>query len=186
MDKFFNDLKKFMIQESQEQKFNACEYFHTLHQHKDKLTELIHTYENHNCYFSYTVDNTDGYTDGVISIHFNNWQEGSYYYDIVLSSNQMWGGYCQCTPEDEGYNPIHDCCGLGCDYNAPSFNIKKISNVAGEDFTGHERDMWLLQEQWDKDMGIYKEDKNNAQIKEIEKQIASLQKRRVELQLFNS
>jgi len=178
MSKFFDDIKELLIEESNEHDFNACDYYHVLLQNKNELKQVIDDYEMNNCYFYYKSDSTEGYTDGKIYIYFSDWQNHNYHYEIELLPDRRSLGYCQCTSKDDEYNPIYNCCGIECDWDAPSFNISKIEYIGGGSFSGLQKDLWTLREEWNNDIKGYKNKIKNDKVEYIEKQIEELQKRK--------
>ena len=144
-------LKKKMVAEAEEHNFDACEYYETILQHKEKLVPLLNDAEKFSdVAIYYHEDDTNGYTNGCFSIQFNNGCQSyaKYVYEITLKHDPRHWGYCGCEPSDEGYNPIYKCCGDGCDWDAPSIDIERIDNIADFSFDGAERDLWELRNKW--------------------------------------
>lgn len=57
-----------------------------------------------------------------------------------LEYDGIYNGFCKCTSDMEGYNPIYQCCGNGnCDYAEPylkkinSFKEKRVKNFLPKD-----------------------------------------------------
>lgn len=42
------------------------------------------------------------------------------YLELRLREEPHYDGYCDCTPDMEGYYEEHECCGRGCDYHEPT------------------------------------------------------------------
>jgi len=109
----------------------------------------------------YDEDNSMGYTNGKIRIlieKLNDEKESDYiidaYYDycyyIEFTKDERHWGYCECEPEDEGYNEKYRCCGNnGCDFTAPSFRIEKVINLGNYVWKGQEKDYWEYQEKFE-------------------------------------
>ena len=115
-----------------------------------------HTY----CINGYDEDNSMGYTNGKIRILIekpDNEKESEYmvdvYYDycyyIEFTKDERHWGYCECEPEDKGYNEKYRCCGNGCDFTASAFRIKKVISLGSYAWEGQERDYWKYQEQFE-------------------------------------
>jgi hypothetical protein len=145
----------------------------------------------------YDEDYINGYTNGEIRILIEKPEEekeSEYlvdafedycYYIEFLFDERMWG-YCQCTPEDEGYNEKYKCCGVGCDWVAPAIRITKEVDLGYYKWEGYERDYWEYEKQF------YKKEENKSKkveeykkqqrIKEIQRQIKQLQEELEKLQ----
>ena len=119
----------------------------------DDITK--HTY----CINGYDKDYSEGYTNGKIKILIEktedekkskHWADAyyNYYYCIEFLYDERHWGYCECTPEDKGYNEKYECCGDGCDWNSPSFKIEKITNLSYCTWKGQEKDYWKFEEQF--------------------------------------
>lgn len=185
-DKFFRALKEFLLREYKDDLLTFVGYYETLLQHKDKLQPLFDDLEKWKFDIRYENDNSEGYTDGKFEVHLyqtdphNNGdgfydEYASYHYEIELLDDQRMRSYCQCTPEDEGYNPKYDCCGEGCDWYAPSFRLTKIDTMLHQSFNGDAKDLWKLEEQWDEYLIRYKEKQKQLQLEEIEERIRDLE-----------
>jgi len=115
-----------------------------------------HTY----CINSYDEDYSGGYTNGKIKIlieksedekESEHWVDAYYdycYYIEFLHDERHWG-YCECSPEDKGYNEKYKCCGNGCDWNSPAFSIEKIVSLGNYAWVGQEKDYWKYEEQFE-------------------------------------
>lgn len=178
MNSFLAKIKEFMIDNSKNGDFDACEYYSTLDQHQNKLQMIIDDCENYEYYFRYTPDDSGGYTEGKIGLYFQPYQQATYHYEIELLHDERYWGYCQCTPEDEGYDPVANCCGTGCDWVAPRINIVKIDNIAWFSFDGYEKDLWELQAKWKQSENDVEDKHKQEQINYIDNQIAELIKRK--------
>jgi hypothetical protein len=132
----------------------------------------IHKY----CVNGYDEDNSQGYTNGRIRILIekpDDEKESDYmvdaYYDYCyyiefLYDERNWG-YCECSPEDEGYNEEHNCCGCGCDWIAPSFRLTKEISMGGASWNGYARDYWEYKEKF------YNSEKNkNEEVEKYQKE----------------
>ena len=70
-------------------------------------------------------------------------------YDIIIKEDFRMIGYCMCGETDEGYDEIHKCCGVKCDWCKPTFFIKKIEYIAHRvDFKGLQKDLWKAEDEF--------------------------------------
>ncbi len=138
----------------------------------------------------YNEDYTNGYTNGKIRILIEKPEEEKeseylvdafedYCYYIEFLSDRISQGYCQCTPEDEGYNKEYKCCGVDCDWVASAIRITKEIYLGYYTWKGLERDYWEYKKQFykkeenkNKEVEEYK---RQQRIKEIQRQIEQLQ-----------
>jgi len=113
-----------------------------------------HTY----CINGYDEDYFGGYTNGKIEISIEKLDEEkeneyevyyNYYYCIEFLYDERHWGYCECEPEDEGYNEKYKCCGNGCDFTAPAFSIKKVISLGNYSWEGQEKDYWEYKEKFE-------------------------------------
>lgn len=103
----------------------------------------------------------------------------NYHYEIHFSSNERYLGYCECQPGDEYYNEDYQCCGHGCDWDAPTVTVYKCYDVDDGVWNGDEHDYWDFEDAFYKDdlelKARIEEEAKRQRIKELEKQIASYQ-----------
>ena len=103
----------------------------------------------------------------------------NYHYEIHFSSEARYWGYCQCKPEDEDYNEEHQCCGHGCDWDAPAVTVYKCYDVDYGEWEGDEHDYWDFEDAFYKDdlelKARREEEAKQQRIKELESQIDSYQ-----------
>lgn len=147
---------------------------------------------------SYEEDHSEGYTNGKIRILIEKSEEekesqyliDAYYdycYYIEFLFDQRHWGYCQCTPEDEGYNPKYDCCGCGCDWDAPAFRLIREYVLGCSSWDGEERDYWNYKEQFEVNEQNKNEEVENFKKEqkklELEAEIARLQVKLNELDI---
>ena len=180
---FFEDLKKYLINEEYEHLPKLIPYYETLLIHKNKLKEILADYEQYHMDLQYIEnDEHDYYTEGTIDIYFyHNNVSVDYHYEIELSHRDEMQGYCQCTPEDEGYNEEHTCCGYGCDYYFPEVYIKKVTGIASAYFEGYANELWELEKKWDKYLSDHHEEKKKVELERIEERIRELEEKRANL-----
>lgn len=166
-------------------------------QNIDQCKEFIEDISKNRYYINgYEEDNSEGYTNGKIRILIekpDEEKESEYmvdayhdycYYIEFLYDERMWG-YCQCSPEDEGYNEKHKCCGHGCDWTAPAISITKEINSGYYKWQGDEADYWTYKEEFltneqnkNEEVEKYKKEQEKESIR---RQIASLQSKLDEL-----
>jgi hypothetical protein len=148
------------------------------------------------CINGYEADNSGGYTNGKIRILIEKTDEEKEsisivdaYYDYCyfiefLYDERMWG-YCECSPEDEGYNEKHKCCGMGCDWYSPAFRLTKENYLGYSSWEGQEKDYWEYEKKFlanEKNKSEEVEKFQNKQRKKnIENRILELQKELEEL-----
>lgn len=173
---FLDRLKKVMVEESESRRFSACRYFETILQHKDELKPLLQDAENFSDVDIYYDEyDYEGYTNGNFKIRFNNGFQfyAPHEYKLELLRDDRHWGYCECKPSFEGYDPIHKCCGNGCDWTAPRVSIDRIECIADFSFDGYERDMWELEKKWNGKQDLENERLTN-QINYIDEEIQRL------------
>lgn len=181
MDEFLNKLKEFMIKEVTNSHISICGYYHTFKQNIEALNKIVDDISNYKYWFQYDEDNDEGYTNGKILIYLENDEypyQANHYYKFTLGEDERNWGYCQCTPEDIDYDPVHNCCGNGCDWSAPSISIDKIEYINGFSFDGIERDLWKLEKEWSGEEDKLELKYKQEQVKILEQQIEELEKRK--------
>ncbi|EXG87742.1 hypothetical protein K413DRAFT_4640 [Clostridium sp. ASBs410] len=102
---------------------------------------------------TYYKDETGGYSNGSVVISFYRTKGDTTYADIsdityVIDfdiDERPWG-YCECTSADEDYREDKQCCGHGCDWEAPGVSIKKVTNIAYHSWEGDEHDFWEFED----------------------------------------
>lgn len=119
----------------------------------------------------YENERYDVYADGEIRIHIIKSEPVDYCYCIKFLYDERYWGYCQCTPDDEGYNPKYKCCGNGCDWIAPAFSITKEVFLGDYKWEGYEKDYWKYEEKF------YQNEKNKNE--EVERHKREQEKQRL-------
>ena len=97
-----------------------------------------------------------------------------YQYEINFNYDPRDWGYCECTPDMEDYREDKHCCGHGCDWWAPAFEMRKSFGVSNHKWHGDEHDYWEFEDEF------YASDKELAEKIEKErreKEIISLKAR---------
>jgi hypothetical protein len=102
----------------------------------------------------------DGYSIGTVDVYINKkteienpygcWadQFEDYSYRLEFIYDQRYWGYCTCDPSMPQYNKEHGCCGMGCDWDAPAFFLRKIINYDLYKWEGQECDYWIYEKQF--------------------------------------
>ena len=141
---------------------DVCYIISVIDQQIDKYTEFLSDITKNNYYINgYYKDTTDGYTNGKIRIliekpddekESNHWADTydlNYCYFIEFLYDQRHWGYCECAPEDKGYNEKYGCCGNGCDFTAPAFRLIKEIDFGYSSWKGQEKDYWEYEKQFE-------------------------------------
>lgn len=179
---FLDSLRKFLVEVSEHNHLSQSEasgYFETIKQRADDIEYLYNDKDAYKHEFHYNTDLTGGYTNGEICIQLlksteNPRDYADYHYEIKLLNDPRYFAYCQCTPEDEGYDPMHECCGEGCDWEAPRVEIIKVQGMSTFSFNGIERTLWTAFKKWEADLGIKHENKVQEAIERIDLQLKDL------------
>ncbi|WJV20821.1 hypothetical protein QU593_10425 [Rossellomorea marisflavi] len=194
---FFKELKRLIMTERRGKLdfFEHVRHYETLLQNKTQLNPLLDDIENWNIEIKYYKNEESSTECGKYIISLSDYQEGtnaednkttndqgyaSYEYQILLTSDERDWGTCECVPEHENYNPERGCCGTNCSWVAPAFTIKKIYESSGT-FKGLQRDMWQIEEEWQRELDEYDENAVLDKINEIEENIARLIKEKEEI-----
>jgi len=149
-----NDINERQLEYNNKTKLDICWLVSCVDQQIEKCTDFIETISKYTyCINGYDEDHSGGYTNGKIRVLIekpNEEKESEYMFDayynycyyIEFKYDDRMHGYCECTPEDSGYDPIHGCCGCGCDWSAPAFSITKEYSLGDYSWEGHECDYW--------------------------------------------
>ena len=177
MHKFYDDLKGFILNQDEEIKKTLIPYYETLIQLENyqEMKELLARYKDSKYVIDYNEpDEFDEYSNGWLEIYE---MHNPISYTIELDIGKMQGNYCQCTPNDEGYNSVKHCCGVDCDAHLPEVSIIKEVKLLNHEFQGYVCDLWELEDKWLTD---YEKDllqkKQLEKASNIEARIAQLQK----------
>lgn len=164
-EKFFTQLKKFILEESPDTMATLIRHYENIVEYADVLSTLLVDVEEHGIDICYDKDRTHGYTDGTIQVYIH---DTSRRYDIkLLPDDRMWG-YCNCKPEDEGYDTIKKCCGNGCDWIAPAFEAEIVTSIGVYKYQGDQRDMWEAEKKWDEHTKAYRIKNYEQKLRESE------------------
>jgi hypothetical protein len=192
MKKFLKEVTKLLITENEYDIVNLDIPYITsvLHQNlnNEKYSDFINDIMTNNYDLYYAEDETQGWTNGVLTVSIsdkNDEDKELCTYTIEFKMEQRHWGYCECTPEDKDYRGDKDCCGHGCDWTAPAFEIKKIIFIGKDSWHGDQHDYWdfednfyktneeLEKEKLKKDKETRIEELHNA-IKEMQEELLKL------------
>ena len=120
--------------------------------------DLISNYEHYdkfcfdlrNCYeYNVVIVDDDYYTCKACVTFFNEIMEAlDFEYEIVFDCDERNWGYCECNPSDLDYREDKHCCGHGCDWNAPSVEVRKSFLVSNHSWSGDEHDYWDFEDKF--------------------------------------
>lgn len=74
--------------------------------------------------------------------------ELNYKYEIDFTYWERNYGYCECTSSDPDYREDKQCCGHGCDWDAPRFEMRKSLLVSSQTWDGDEHDYWNFEDKF--------------------------------------
>ena len=80
----------------------------------------------------------------------DNNEENKPNYDYLISFTYDFRdyGYCECTPDMEGYREDKKCCGHGCDAAFCEFLLQKISYIKRYSWNGDEHAYWDFEDEF--------------------------------------
>lgn len=109
-----------------------------------------------------------------------------YQYEIYFLYDKRDWGYCQCTPDMKDFREDKHCCGHGCDWWAPSFEIRKSYYMGKHSWEGDEHDYWDFEDEFyasDKELADKKEKEDKERlITELKNRIEADSKKLAELE----
>ena len=153
----------------------------------DTYTDFIKCL-NHTFYQIHIVKSDDNYYGicKAIVTFYDSKETKDFQYEIDFLYNQRDWGYCQCTPDMKDYREDKHCCGHGCDWWAPSFEIRKSYRINIQSWDGDEHDYWDFEDEFylsDKELAEKKENEDRErEIWELKSRIEADQKRLAELE----
>lgn len=74
--------------------------------------------------------------------------EENFRYEITFSYDERNWGYCECKSSDPDYREDKHCCGHGCDWEAPSIEVRKSFLVSNHSWSGDEHDYWDFEDKF--------------------------------------
>jgi hypothetical protein len=109
-----------------------------------------------------------------------------YQYEINFNYDPRDWGYCQCTSDMEDYREDKCCCGHGCDWWAPAFEMRKSFSVGSHNWNGDEHNYWEFEDEFYKENRELAEKEANEskerEIKELKARIEADTKKLAELE----
>lgn len=112
--------------------------------------------------------------------------EANFRYEIIFSYDERNWGYCECKPGDPDYREDKHCCGHGCDWNAPSIEVRKSFLVSNHSWSGDEHDYWDFEDKFYADDKEENEKKllaeRECKIRNLKETIENAQKKLKELE----
>lgn len=159
--------------------------------HKDEYKNFILDLSKYEYWVKYEEETPGEYSNGRVDIFLMDKTANTentislvsstqnFHYSIEFTIDERHWGYCECTPEDDGYQVDKCCCGYGCDWNAPSFNIKKIEHIGNSSWNGNEHDYWEFEDAFyksDDDLSEEKAEKDRTEkMKNLESELNRIQ-----------
>lgn len=155
--------------------------------------EDLEKYSDYVLILTDTNDVYNGICDLYISLIKNyneelqlNYKMPDYDYRICFSYDDRLYGYCECTPDMDGYREDKDCCGYSCDAVFCKFKLQKILNITEDSWNGDEHDYWDFEDEFYKQKKELadkkKEEDKIIEIKRLKEQIEENTKRLAELE----
>lgn len=109
-----------------------------------------------------------------------------YQYEIEFHYDPRDWGYCECTSDMPDYREDKHCCGHGCDWWAPAFEIRKSFKIGNHSWNGDEHDYWEFEDEFyadDKELADKKAtEEKTRMIEELKRRIESDSKKLAELE----
>jgi hypothetical protein len=193
MEEFLKEVNKILITENECRvaKLNVPYMVSVLYQNLSdkKYSDFIKDISENKYHLYYVEDDSENWTNGYLEVAISGKDHGcriSHIYKIEFGKESRPWGYCQCTPEDEDYRYDKDCCGHGCDWTAPTFEIKKIISIGKDSWNGDQHDYWDFEDNFYKineELGKEKLNKEKEnRIQELHNTIKEMQEELLELE----
>lgn len=167
---------------------NKPEFYYLILENKKIFNDIYQHLKNYfdsdiDFYFEKNEDRENYYKLGDLAIYIENYD---YTYFLEFRENDDSRGYCECQPEQKGYDERYKCCGIYCDRFVPSFSFYKKRNDDNRNWKHMERDLWNIQDEWnevskDELEEIQKQEKKKRQIEEYNREIKRLERMKNEL-----
>ena len=133
-------IKELVNEEAEDISFMVAPLYQTLEDNEELLNDI----SKYKYYVTYFEGGDDEYSNGYISIYLED-EDGNSLpcrYELEFNIDGRLWGHCQCSDEDKDYDARYGCCGHGCDWNAPSYSIRKITYIYNNSWIGDEHDYW--------------------------------------------
>lgn len=156
---FWNELKGYLLQVREaNENVDIIGYYETLKQNEGVLGEVIRNCENNWYNLTYTPDQCGGYTDGSLTIEFN---DLDYIYVIDLQNTY--------------YSSLEQ------DWFKPTIKVTKMSTLCCSAFDGEISDLKVLREAWNDDLKEYKKRKTMQKLEKLNAEKSQLEMQMQEL-----
>ena len=156
--------------------------------------DLISNYEHYNefcsdlrnCYNIVILDDNYYICKACVNFFNGTMEVLDFEYEIVFDYDERNWGYCECKPNDPDYREDRHCCGHGCDWDAPSIEVRKSFLVSKHSWSGDEHDYWDFEDKFYANDNEENEKKLLAEreykIKSLKETIENAQKKLKELE----
>lgn len=146
---------------------------------------------NESCDYQIFITKPDDDYYGICKVIVNfisetGWMSDEYQYEINFLYDPREWGYCECTSDMPDYREDKHCCGHGCDWWAPAFEIRKSFSMGNHSWNGDEHDYWDFEDEFyagDKELADKKAEEDKLRmIKELKSRIEADSKKLAELE----
>ena len=150
-DRKLYDIKEFDIP------FIISSLWQSFNNNPDKYKEFISDlgkWSDYNINIDESRNDYNGIIDvTVVLVDINNSEDldilySDYHYRFEFSYDTRDYGYCECTPDMPDYREDKHCCGHGCDWEAPSVEVRKSFLVSNHSWHGDEHDYWDFEDKF--------------------------------------
>ena len=129
-----------------------CQDLENNHRRYDEFCSDLRNCNNYNI----TIEDYDYYICKANVIIYNaikdsdgwGYIEANFRYEITFGYDERNWGYCECKPGDPDYREDKGCCGHGCDWYAPSIEVRKSFLVSQRLWSGDEHDYWDFEDKF--------------------------------------
>lgn len=156
----------------------------------DKYNEFIQYLNKYEYYFNIDISNL--YDVRIYVRFYKNATDDSdeedipVTYEFSFGSDQRYYGDCDCTPNDKDYREDKECCGHGCDWDAPNVDIYKRELINDASWQGDQHDYWDFEDEFyldDKEANEKRmKEEREYKIKNLKETIENAQKELKELE----
>ena len=150
-DRKLYDIKEFDIP------FIISSLWQSFNNNPDKYKEFISDlgkWSDYNINIDESRNDYNGIIDvTVVLVDINNSEDldilySDYDYRFEFTYDTRDYGYCECTPDMPYYREDKHCCGHGCDWEAPSVEVRKSFLVSNHSWSGDEHDYWDFEDKF--------------------------------------